>query len=153
MSIDSTVTFDVYLRLQSDEFVLFLIGIDIPMNSTFSHKLMLDITPAMTYFACFLTFSRRYFCWTHILRYKRKDCHGYQPHPAYILAIIFCRDIWGFITFQEIWKNSGNEKCHPVYRNSNQGSNNFVVCLHDVRDILGHHTEHILVYQTNFPSM
>jgi hypothetical protein len=110
---------------------LFLIRCDVPVNSVWSHKPMIDITPAMTFFAFFLIFSRRNFYWTRILRYKGKDYHGYQPHGIYILAIIFCRDIWRIYCFNISGKDPGKENSHPVgdwnsfHRNSNQDSEQF----------------------------
>lgn len=56
------ITCDVYLSLLNDEFVLFLMGYGIPMNSAWFQQDDADFMPAMPYFTFFMAVLRRQSC-------------------------------------------------------------------------------------------
>jgi hypothetical protein len=119
-----------------------------------------DHGPGMPYFAFFTTFSRTEFCRIGILRYVSKDFRGNKTHRTQKPCDQF---LWRYLkdmVFQKI-PHTILELKTPIQWETEAIStialtkvlNNIGLRLRQPHNLRRHHMEHILVYQTSFPSM
>jgi hypothetical protein len=116
------------------------------------HKLAPEFTPAMPYFAFFMTSSRAESFQTGILRYMKK---GLPWPPTSLHLNPFDYFLWGHLKDRVFPKNphtipkfkTGNpSEVEAIYTETLiKVLNNSVLRLHEVRDLTRHHTRNVLV--------